>query len=94
MEQLAKYYLKQIKAIQPNGPYRLAGWSFGGIVAYEMVHQLTQQNDHVEARILIDSYKPTARKEAMSAQEIRLHFYVDFMGRFPALTQVIFPIFR
>ena len=91
VEQLAKYYLKQIKAIQPNGPYRLAGWSFGGIVAYEMVHQLAQQNDHVEACILIDSYKPTARKEAMSAQEIRHHFYADVMGRFPVLTQADSP---
>lgn len=91
VQQLAQYYLEQIREIQPHGPYRLAGWSFGGIVAYEMAYQLTQQSQQVEACVLIDSYKPTTRKEAMSAQEIRQHFYADVIGRFPQLTQADTP---
>ncbi|ODP98165.1 hybrid non-ribosomal peptide synthetase/type I polyketide synthase [Salinivibrio sp. SS2] len=91
VQQLAQYYIEQIRDIQPHGPYRLAGWSFGGIVAYEMAYQLTQQSLEVEACILIDSYKPTTRKEAMSAQEIRHHFYADVIGRFPQLTQADTP---
>ncbi|MDP2570348.1 thioesterase domain-containing protein [Photobacterium damselae subsp. piscicida] len=94
VQQLAQYYIEQIRDIQPHGPYRLAGWSFGGIVAYEMAYQLTQQSLEVEACILIDSYKPTTRKEAMSAQEIRHHFYADVIGRFRNLLKRIPQIYR
>src|ERR1700676_2613119 len=40
MEQLAARLRKTIVALQPDGPYRLAGWSFGGILAYEIAVQL------------------------------------------------------
>ncbi|MDA0119661.1 non-ribosomal peptide synthetase/type I polyketide synthase [Vibrio sp. T11.5] len=86
--QLAQHYLNQIKRIQPHGPYRLAGWSFGGIVAYEMAHQLVESKKKVDACILIDSYRPIPQKETMSAQEVRRHFYADVIGRFPQLMQV------
>lgn len=86
--QLAQHYLNQIKRIQPHGPYRLAGWSFGGIVAYEMAHQLVESKQKVDACILIDSYRPIPQKETMSAQEVRRHFYADVIGRFPQLMQV------
>ncbi|ERB63668.1 hypothetical protein N779_19685 [Vibrio coralliilyticus OCN008] len=91
VKQLAQHYLKQIQKIQPHGPYRLAGWSFGGIVAYEMAHQLIEKKLEVEECILIDSYKPTPRKEVMSDEEVRRHFYADVIGRFPQLTQAEAP---
>ncbi|ESO84944.1 hypothetical protein LOTGIDRAFT_235996 [Lottia gigantea] len=44
IEALAGYYLEQMDTIQPNGPYRLAGYSFGACVAMEMALQLKAHN--------------------------------------------------
>ncbi|MEZ6117503.1 MAG: thioesterase domain-containing protein [Pirellulaceae bacterium] len=40
---------------QPCGPYRLAGWSFGGLVAYEMARQLKANGHEVSELVIIDS---------------------------------------
>ena len=40
MRKLASEYVKLIKTVQSSGPYRLAGWSAGGLFAYEIAYQL------------------------------------------------------
>lgn len=58
LEALASYYTQQIIATQPEGPYRIAGYSFGGSVAYEVAIHLKAANpnkpDIVESLILLD----------------------------------------
>ena len=44
---LRKLLVKEIVASNPNGPYALAGFSYGGIVAYEMARQLREQGKEV-----------------------------------------------
>ena len=56
IESIAKYYLRQIEAIYPHGPYILAGWSFGGIIAYEIAQQLQNLGKMVNLLILFDSH--------------------------------------
>jgi nocardicin nonribosomal peptide synthetase NocB len=58
IEEIAEYYIKLIKDIQEVGPYYLGGWSFGGLVALEMSHQLSFQQEEVKRLILIDSGNP------------------------------------
>ncbi|ATQ77348.1 non-ribosomal peptide synthetase [Massilia violaceinigra] len=58
METLARRYLDVIRTVQPHGPYRLAGWSGGGLIAYEMAHQLLGEDETVEFLGLIDSGRP------------------------------------
>ncbi|RSZ60356.1 non-ribosomal peptide synthase/polyketide synthase [Massilia atriviolacea] len=58
METLARRYLDVIRTVQPHGPYRLAGWSGGGLIAYEMAHQLLGEDESVEFLGLIDSGRP------------------------------------
>jgi len=53
---MAKKYIKEMKTIQPFGPYCIGGWSFGGIIAFEMAQQLEQAGEKVEELFLIDSY--------------------------------------
>lgn len=43
IEELAFRYLEEIKALYPEGPYFLAGWSLGGIIAFEMAQQLQKR---------------------------------------------------
>ncbi|GAB2875219.1 hypothetical protein GCM10027277_50670 [Pseudoduganella ginsengisoli] len=55
IEQMAAAYVSQLRGVQPQGPYRLAGWSAGGTIAYEMAHQLIGADQTVEFLGLIDT---------------------------------------
>jgi len=58
VESFAKDYITQLQKIIPNGPYYLGGFSFGGIVAFEMAIQLQRQGFEVPVLILIDCNNP------------------------------------
>jgi arthrofactin-type cyclic lipopeptide synthetase C len=58
MEGLAARLVGLIRSVQPHGPYRVAGWSFGGVLAYEVAMQLLGLDEAVEFLGLIDSYVP------------------------------------
>lgn len=45
MEDMAAYYITQIKKVQPKGPYNFAGYCFGAIVAFEMARQLMSMGE-------------------------------------------------
>lgn len=55
-EQLATEHISLIKTIQPVGPYTLFGWSFGGILAFEIARQLCLKGEQIHKLIIIDSY--------------------------------------
>tara|TARA_B100000614_G_C14449789_1_gene453791 strand:- start:117 stop:977 length:861 start_codon:yes stop_codon:yes gene_type:complete len=55
-EKLAIDYLCYIKSLQAKGPYNLFGWSFGGILAFEVALHLLSIGDSVANIILIDSH--------------------------------------
>ncbi|GAX42390.1 amino acid adenylation domain-containing protein [Tolypothrix sp. NIES-4075] len=59
VEDMAEYYIKEIRTILPNGPYFLAGYSFGGLVAFEMAQQLHSQGQKVGLLALLDKSAPT-----------------------------------
>jgi acetoacetyl-CoA synthetase len=53
---MATLYLDRIRALQPKGPYRLSGYSFGGVVALEMARRLAAENHDTATPILMDAY--------------------------------------
>jgi amino acid adenylation domain-containing protein len=55
---MAACYVDAIREHQPQGPYRLAGWSMGGVAAYEMARQLAGRGETVEVLALIDTLAP------------------------------------
>nr|WP_318297865.1 non-ribosomal peptide synthetase [Pseudomonas cichorii] len=58
LECMATRLVGLMREVQPQGPYRLAGWSFGGVLAYEIANQLIALEETVEFLGLIDSYYP------------------------------------
>jgi amino acid adenylation domain-containing protein len=54
----ARAYIEAMRKIDPVGPYRLVGHSFGGWVAFEMASQLRTQGAEVELLLLLDSEAP------------------------------------
>ena len=53
--EIASHYLAQVRALQPEGPYRLLGTSFGGLVVYEMALQLRAAGQEVDLLVLVDT---------------------------------------
>ena len=58
VEEMAARYIAEMRTVQSRGPYRLCGWSFGGIIAFEMGRQLYEQGEGVAPLFLIDSCAP------------------------------------
>jgi amino acid adenylation domain-containing protein len=58
IEEMAAHYLNEIKTVQPEGPYFLGGYCFGGKVAFEMARQLKAAGERVALLAVIDSYAP------------------------------------
>ncbi len=58
IEEMAERYVREVRTIQPAGPYRLAGACFGGVVAFEMARQLEAAGARVELLALMDAFAP------------------------------------
>jgi thioesterase domain-containing protein/acyl carrier protein len=58
VEAMAEDYLHAIQLCQPQGPYFLGGYSFGGLVAFEIAHRLQRQGHKVRLLVLLDSGGP------------------------------------
>lgn len=58
VEEMASFYIKEMMAFQPDPPYYLGGWCYGGIVACEMAYQLGEMNKEVGLLALIETPFP------------------------------------
>ena len=58
IEDMAQAYLQELRRIQPRGPYFLAGYCGGGIVAQAMATRLRDEGEQVPLLVLIDCYRP------------------------------------
>ena len=58
VEEMAEDYIRLMRTVQLEGAYLLAGFSSGGVVAFEMAQQLHKQGQKVALVVLFDSYSP------------------------------------
>ncbi|MFV2115684.1 thioesterase domain-containing protein, partial [Micromonospora sp. LOL_025] len=64
LPELAAEYLEEIRRVQPHGPYRLLGWSFGGVVAHAVATAAQQAGEQVELLAMMDAYPVRAEEAA------------------------------
>lgn len=89
VEAIATDYLKHLRALQPRGPYALVGYSFGGLVAFEMACMLRAAGDEVDFLGLIDTdvheacLRPAARFAFKMMRPLR---YAALIARNPMAT--------
>ena len=55
LKDMAEHYIREIRTVQPHGPYHLLGYSFGGTVVLEMAHQLRAEGEEVSMIGMLDS---------------------------------------
>ncbi|MEU6843562.1 amino acid adenylation domain-containing protein [Streptomyces sp. NPDC046716] len=56
IEAMAAQYVAQVRTVQPHGPYRLLGWSFGGNVVQEVAVQLQEAGEEVALLTVLDAF--------------------------------------
>jgi surfactin family lipopeptide synthetase A len=62
IEDMAAQYIREIQVLQPDGPYFLIGYSFGGLIAFEIACQLHSQGQQIELLALLDNESPSLSK--------------------------------
>jgi len=81
---MAAEYIKEIVALQPQGPYFLGGYCLGGTIAFEIAQQLTDQGQMVEVVIMLDTYNDgavsTSRTRAILQKPLHLLQNLWFHG--------------
>ena len=88
VEQIATFYQPIIQANQKRGPYSFCGYSFGGLVAYEMARRLTDDGHDVKLVALLDAPNPALLSNLSAAKSAqfrsayvsnRIRKYVQFL---------------
>ncbi len=81
VEEMASDYLRAMREVQPAGPYRLGGWSMGGVVAFEMARRLEAAGERVERLVLVDAQVPALHGRVLPDDERELvRIFAQDMG--------------
>ncbi|MEZ7503926.1 amino acid adenylation domain-containing protein [Flavobacterium sp. Arc2] len=88
VEAMAATYIKSIVKINPNGPYAVAGFSFGGIVAFEIARQLKKQGKTVSLIAALDTYVDSSYYYSSSLQKKLVRYYDRTYRRLDYLIQM------
>ncbi len=76
LEEMAAFYVRELRRFHPGGPYRLGGYCFGGNVAQEMARQLEAQGESTDFLALLDCAPSNRGYER--AHWWRIRFFPDF----------------
>jgi amino acid adenylation domain-containing protein len=69
VEEMAEYYVQEIRKVRPRGPYLLGGYSFGGVVAYEIARRLRIAGEEIAFLVLFDAFNPATPPRLRSMTE-------------------------
>ncbi|MCC4587623.1 amino acid adenylation domain-containing protein [Xanthomonas sp. NCPPB 1067] len=69
IEAIARDYLARLRSVQPQGPYRLIGWSLGGLIAHAIAAELHELGEEVELLAMLDSYPHLDQAAALPESE-------------------------
>ncbi len=81
IEEMAAYYIDALQSVQAEGPYRLGGWSAGGVVAFEMAQQLHARGHKVNLLALLDARIPSS-EEDFADEDFEATLLADFIRYF------------
>ena len=78
VEDIARQYLTAMKELQPRGPYVLIGYSFGGLVMFEVAQQLRENGERVALLGMLETYPhnnwlPLTQRLALFAERAKRH---------------------
>jgi amino acid adenylation domain-containing protein len=65
MDEMVARYIEEMRQFQPEGPYFMGGYSFGGLVAFEMARRLRADGQEIGCLALLDSYPGKVKSKAV-----------------------------
>ncbi|WP_460207482.1 amino acid adenylation domain-containing protein [Scytonema sp. NUACC21] len=77
IEDIAAYYIETLQAVQPQGPYLLGGYSFGGHVAFEMALQLQSSGQEVALLAILDTPAPIPTNQPIAVEKDDARYLTD-----------------
>ena len=77
VETMAAEYVAEIRKLQPQGPYHLAGYCLGGTIAYEIARQLRSEGEEIGVLALLDTHANWSQ-ESFSELAVRAYQRVAF----------------
>ncbi|MER6345131.1 type I polyketide synthase [Streptomyces sp. NPDC001595] len=77
-------YIDLVRQVQPHGPYRLLGWSYGGFVAHAMACALQEQGEQVELLAMLDAPQPYGTSYDATAAERQVAALLARVAGLPA----------
>lgn len=69
IEEMARSYVAAIRTVDSKGPYRIAGYSGGGVIAYEMAQMLRREGAAVELLVMFDTLAPEEVRAPVTTRE-------------------------
>jgi len=81
--EIAAELIEAVKTLQPEGPYLLAGHSFGGFYVFEMARQLLSRGEKISLLAILDTYAPEVRLNAPPLVRAGLHLQ-NLKGKSPS----------
>nr|WP_272918039.1 non-ribosomal peptide synthetase [Actinomadura rayongensis] len=69
MDEMVADYVRQLRTVQPAGPYHLLGWSLGGVIAHAVATHLQAQGEEVGMLAILDGYPSFRRPDAAEPAE-------------------------
>ncbi|MBV8887999.1 MAG: amino acid adenylation domain-containing protein [Chroococcidiopsidaceae cyanobacterium CP_BM_RX_35] len=100
IEDMANVYIEALRLLQPQGPYFLGGWSFGGLVAFEMAQQLQRANHQVALLAMLDTPAPIASNRPSLCESCKFLFNTAARSVWPYILSYFYsgpsirPMFR
>jgi pimeloyl-ACP methyl ester carboxylesterase len=69
-EDMTAQYAEVIRDIQASGPYALAGWSMGGVLAHEVAVRLQAEGEAIALLTMLDSFPPAGARDAAADSDV------------------------
>lgn len=89
IEDMAERYLAAVRQIQPKGPYMFAGYSGGGVIAYEMTRRLKAERQETRLLMLIDTLEPSQMRRPVTMIDRLRNLHRVQARRYAELPQVL-----
>ena len=94
LEAMAATYVRELLSARPYGPYYLVGWSFGGVLAFEMARQLHEAGGNIGAIVFLDAPAPKVVQEAFDRKiedfQASDELILDFIQRQLDMMRMVF----
>ncbi len=84
VESLARIYVEEIRKVRPHGPYQIGGYSFGGLVAYEMATRLVEAGEEVSLVAIFDTLNRAhfQNQSLKSRAQFNVTYVADRLNRY------------